>query len=703
MNMDFITLKFQSVVSKMKSDLSEAIGKYEKLDSTMNKVANNLNKMTNSAGNVGDSFKASKEKIESFEKELKDLTREYNRQKKAFEERPAFSSVGIYNPTEITGKTDPNALIVVTQEKLEQQKARISELENTIQELKEQVEQPIKQPELIRKDLVPKTEQATQNIKKTGKEADSTNTKVGRLSNSMRSLGRASASIGSKGFDLLKSKFSDFSKSLKKNVDGNVKQIKKLALGLIGVRTVMSVLTKSVNAYLSFDTELQESLSNSWNMLGALLAPAIELVARMFALATNYIASFVNALTGIDLVARANAKALNSQAKATQKAANAQRGLLGMDEITNLPTESGGDIAKQISRIDVKPIRWLSDLLEALKKYKWHRAGEIIADSISNGLKKIDWDTIREKAEQTGTNIADFLNGVFEIKWGLVGSSFANGLNTLVDFVYGFVNKIEWGRVGAGIATSINNFFNDFDFAKLAETINKTLEGVIDAVSVFITNLDEQKIADGIKTFVETIDWLEIGEKIIKLLVKGLKSAIKINNALWDGLIGDVRTELSPKIEKLGDNIGGDLGKKIANALKTALESGLSTIENVFNPIGSRFKDIKNIVNGTASFFGFAPPLATGTNEIEYEGLYHLHEGEAVVPKRYNPATGGYDSSADNRQIIDLLVSLNSSMLEYADRPININMSGRKVAEATYDSLQQIDRNRNNSTTMVRS
>ena len=97
------------------------------------------------------------------------------------------------------------------------------------------------------------------------------------------------------------------------------------------------------------------------------------------------------------------------------------------------------------------------------------------------------------------------------------------------------------------------------------------------------------------------------------------------------------------------------------------------------------------------------PYLETGTPNIETEGLYHLHEGEMVVPRKYNPNTDGYDSGRDNRQIIDLLISLNANMLEYAERPININMSGKKVAEATYDDLQQISRNKNISNVVVRS
>ena len=35
------------------------------------------------------------------------------------------------------------------------------------------------------------------------------------------------------------------------------------------------------------------------------------------------------------------------------------------------------------------------------------------------------------------------------------------------------------------------------------------------------------------------------------------------------------------------------------------------------------------------------PKLNVGTNYVQHEGLAYLHEGEAVVPKKYNPAIGG--------------------------------------------------------------
>lgn len=46
------------------------------------------------------------------------------------------------------------------------------------------------------------------------------------------------------------------------------------------------------------------------------------------------------------------------------------------------------------------------------------------------------------------------------------------------------------------------------------------------------------------------------------------------------------------------------------------------------------------VVNNPSAYV--APPMATGTNYIPYDGfLARLHKGEAVVPEKYNPAAGG--------------------------------------------------------------
>lgn len=699
MDMDTIVLKFEAIFSKMKSDLGNTIKKWEQLDNATSSVSNNFEKMANSANASmdklakGDGAKAAGENLDELKNKLKELTADYKSASEYFNRLHFAGSTRVEDRRNWTDaqKKDPEYMPeggrkFITKESLAEQKAGIDSLKAKIKEVEDSIQS------VSQKKLIPKVSADTSGIDKSGESAKNASKKFDSLGRSMSKINVKFSGLG-KITSGVKNTFGKFTDSLKKNVDSNFRQVKKLALGLIGVRTAMALLTRGVNAYLSFDSELQDSINNSWNMLGALLAPAIELVAQAFALATNYIAQFVSALSGIDLVARANAKALQTQAKANEQANKAQRGLLSMDEITNLPTEPGGAVANQIKAIDTKPIKWLNDLLGALKKHKWHRAGEIIAESITNGLRKIDWDTIRERAEQTGKNIATFLNGVFEVDWRLIGSTFANGLNTLVDLFHGFFTELEWGRLGAGLGNTINGFFNDFDFTKAAETITNGIVGLLDTASAFIVALDVEKITNSIVDFVEGIDWLKIGEKIIELLIHGIRAAITIKKTLLDRVIDDIETTIDSKIEELGEHIGGKLGNAVVTYLKNALKLGLEGI-NINIPgtkIGIGWKPFK------------IPGLATGTNEIEKEGLYHLHEGEAVVPKRYNPTTGGYDNGSDNQQIINLLVALNANMIDFANRPIDISMNSKKVAEAIYDDTEQITRNKNTSSIVVRS
>lgn len=762
MNMDSITLKFQSVVGKMKSDLSDTISKYEKLDNIISKVSNSMNKIANNTNSVDNSFKKSKQNIEELEKELKSLTEEYDKHTKAFSNRPSFASAIQYNPDVNlkNGIIDPNKTIYLTQEKLDEEKARIEELTSAIQNLKDT--DSSQEVEVIEPSRLENIKNSLDEIKNRLSETHSgfsgfmqdTNDNVDKLKNNFSRLGNSFKGIGKI--------FGGFTKNLSKGMDDNFKQLKKLALGLIGVRTAMSMLTKSVNAYLSFDSDLQESLTNSWNMLGSLLAPAIELVVNLFSLATNTIVSFVNALSGIDLVARANAKALQTQAKATKGANDAQRGLLGMDEITNLPTEPGGaGSAPQITRDAIKTEGVLNDLLMALKNKEWHIAGETIAKAIDNSLGKINWTLIQDNFQKLGYNIADFLNGLFELDWTQLGTTLANGLNTAINFAYGFVEKFSFIQFGGGLGRAISNAFTNINWEMLSTTISDGIIGIFNSISTFLANVEWDKIGESIKTFLVNIKWREIADAVLKAMANAFLGIDELLESVFgettaniiEGIaiaIGAVATAIALANAYLAITeilaspitlIVIGIGLAIAGiiALVKNFDKVSAVASDVFNKIVESSKKMaKMIINGfiaiinglidglnlfliplrgTITLIGkamgkdlkmsdvkipYIPALATGTPNIETEGLYHLHEGEMVVPKKYNPNTDGYNSGMDNKQIIDLLVSLNASMLEYADRPININMNGRKVAEATYDDIREIDKNRNYSSTVVR-
>ena len=697
MQIDELILKLKSDFNKIVSDANSLISKFTKLDNSTSKVSSDFEKISKSASNMGNGFESAEENISQLKMQLNSLKSTYKADLEYFNMNNFVGSSGkVFDMRGLTDEQKRNmeipegGLPKITKESLEERKALIDELQAKVDRLQ-------------KSETTPKTQDGIKNVKQLGDETDKTAKKFDKLKNKSKQTSGLFSRIGNI-FGGLGNKFKDATKDLSKGLDKNFKSLKKLGLGLIGVRTVMSLLTKSVNAYLSFDSELQDSLTNSWNMLGSLLAPAIELVANLFATATNYIYRFVQALTGIDLVARANAKSLQTQAKATQKAANAQRGLLGMDEITNLPTEPGGTEAAQIKVDGIEPKGIFSDLINAFKQQEWHRAGEIIAEGINNGLRKIQWDEVRKVAESTGRNIADFLNGVFELDWRLLGSSIANSINTAIDFVYGFVTKLEWGRIGAGIGDAITNFFQTFDIIKLADSINSMAIGIFNFFRAALVHIDADVLGNDIVDFIERIKWGDIAISLVTLFLTFIEKAWDLQFAIIVRIIDDLKKYLSNKIKEIGSLSGKDLANGFKMGFKIVFNTFIAAINTLLFPVRSLIIALGKVTGRNLSFRDVRIPyLETGTPNIETEGLYHLHEGEMVVPRKYNPNTDGYDSGRDNRQIIDLLISLNANMLEYAERPININMSGKKVAEATYDDLQQISRNKNISNVVVRS
>ena len=702
MQIDELILKLKSDFNKVVSDANSLISKFTKLDDSTSKVSNDFENISKSALSMGNGFKASERNIQSLEARLKLMKDEFREHVSLYKQWGSLATTK--TPDSIKGLTGNDLQQAfgepITRDSLLQERQEIDTLENKISELKTQISS---MPKLR---VVPKTEEGKQNLKDVGNESEKTGKKFDNLSGKTRKVGNTFSGV-SKSFKDLKNGFGGIGDKISRSMDKGIKSVKKLALGLVGVRTVMSLLTKSVNAYLSFDSELQNSLSNSWNMLGSLLAPAIELVANLFATATNYIYRFVQALTGIDLVARANAKALQTQAKATKGVGEAQRGLLGMDEITNLPTESAGGGGSEIPQITTKDIDTkgiFSELIRAFKSKQWHRAGEIIAEGINNALRKIDWDYVRHKAETTGKNIADFLNGVFELDWRLLGSSIANTINTAIDFIHGFVTKLDWGRIGTGIGQAIMSFFETFDFGKLADTINTTMNGLLRLFENALDNSDATEMGEKIGDFLLRIEWQKISDRVVDAFGKALAFSLEGLWAILKKLIVDYIYRTVPEFKKGGMSFGEAIANSFVLVVKTYINGLIWSLNTTMLPTFATISGLAKLAGKDVSVKSLRLPyLATGTNNIEQEGIYHLHEGEAVVPKKYNPATGGYNDGNDNREIINLLVALNSTMLEYAERPIRLDINGKKVAEGIYDDMQFEKKKKNTSTAITRS
>ena len=168
-------------------------------------------------------------------------------------------------------------------------------------------------------------------------------------------------------------------KKSSKGFDSFGKTIKKVGLRILGLSSIYAAVSRASSAYLSQDTELAQKLQSVWSGLGSFLAPVLELMADVMAKAVGYLNVFIEALTGTDYIAKANAKAIDKQAKA-QAGLNKemQNYDYDFDVIrTQSDMSSGGgggvdtgSVGFQMPELNEKIVQKLRDLAKWLKENK---------------------------------------------------------------------------------------------------------------------------------------------------------------------------------------------------------------------------------------------------------------------------------------------------------------------------------------------
>jgi len=161
-------------------------------------------------------------------------------------------------------------------------------------------------------------------------------------------------------------------------------------------------------------------------------------------------------------------------------------------------------------------------------------------------------------------------------------------------------------------------------------------------------------------------DFLKAGVKILLGIVSGLISAlpkilsfgVQFVSSLFNGIVGSIG-----KIPELIFGVFGNIGdglkrivdgitrmfklafEGIVNIIKTPINwiiSGINAFIRALNKI--KIPNWVPVVGGLGFNIKELPKLATGTNYVPEDTLAMIHEGEAVVPKKFNPYANGVNS-----------------------------------------------------------
>lgn len=215
--------------------------------------------------------------------------------------------------------------------------------------------------------------------------------------------------------------------------------------------------------------------------------------------------------------------------------------------------------------------------------------GKAISGALINAMRGIKWDEVYAKASGFGSGLAKFLNGLFEGQkgttlFGETGRLIANSLNTVLHALDSFGTTFDWKQFGNSIADGINKFFQNFDFALLAQTLNSWAQGAFDAVTTALSKISWKDVWKGVKEFLSNLDVKTVAIIIGALTIKKILGLHLAKTAL--GIIG---TSISKAIAgsiaaKLGVEIGANA--TIGEALSTGLSKKISGLGTIAGKIG---------------------------------------------------------------------------------------------------------------------
>lgn len=397
----------------------------------------------------------------------------------------------------------------------------------------------------------------------------------------------------------------------------NLKVIEKMLIkygtALLGVRVAMGLLRKGVSAYMQQNEKMRLQLQGLWNALGEALAPAIEGLLNLLLKGVAIINAFVKALFGVDIVARANAKALANQNKQMKQ-------LASFDEMNKVSDSNGSGVA-QLDLPDISDelqskIQKVADVIEGIYTdyiapiIEWMKKPlEEKVDDIKNWLVEIG--KILGSNEEKLYSLEDILLGIataVAVAFGLITGNIVSLITGAILLLVYFFKDTDWEALGQDILDG---------FAWLGKKIMDLFWVLVDTIGIMVRSVIAvfatipvavfgffSGLFDGIMAIIKgEASWSDIGHYIIEGIGNGL-------SALWEW-VGEIWVDFISKVKELfGIHSPSTVFEEIGSFMVQGLANGLSAIwdkvKAIFTTLWANIKNgftncWTNIKNGIGS------------------------------------------------------------------------------------------------------
>ena len=439
--------------------------------------------------------------------------------------------------------------------------------------------------------------------------------------------------------DKLKNSFN----SVGSSIQGAVKHVTRLALGIFGIRSAFMFLRRASSDLASYDQQYATNLEYIRYALTQMIAPVLQWIVNLAAKLLGYINAIMQAWFGINLFSRGSAESFNKMKAGAGGVAKAvkeiKKQLAGFDEINMLTDQSDTGTSAGAGGVgmpsfdlsamqgDVPPwLQWIIDHKDEILSTLGGIAAGLLALKFGlGGIKALGIGILVKGIIDLISSLRDYLKDPSWENFGKVIKAIGEiilGLGIIIGnvplivagaiaIILGLIIK-NWDKIKAFLQKGIDWLTGKSDWVHqmFGDTIGSIYDLFIDNLQQILNFFDSffkmiKGIFDGIIKFVKGVftgNW--------QMAWEGIK---QIFSSLWEGIKGIAISIIN--IIKNNISAGAEVIKAILQTLWNIMKSGAITavniVSNVFNSLWNAIKNgaqyawnfIGNVFSGIGSFF----------------------------------------------------------------------------------------------------
>jgi len=381
-----------------------------------------------------------------------------------------------------------------------------------------------------------------------------------------------------------------------KSIQNGLKKLMGFGMALLGVRAAYSGIRKVVNEVLNQNDQLKNTMDGIWSTLGNAFTPIITSLISGFATVLNYALAILNALTGINLLAKSTKKNTGGAAKDANRLAS-----FDSSEVLN---KSGGGGASGTNATLLEEIKLNEGILAVLDRIKAMWNGILgIVSNLGKGIQKA-WNYAGngERIMKSLGRMGDSILTMFE---DMIGATLE--WSESLDFIPLFSSLAPFMEKLATLFGSLTKVLSGLYKQIILPLTSWVIESVL---PVFFDALaGALEILNNVITILAPVwDWFY--ENVLSPMAKWAGGAIidifrELSEILkivgsWFGDNGPLITDF---LMRIGEVIQWLWEEVILRYLNYGKDQIFNVINYIKNHINSMLEVIKNVISGAIDIF----------------------------------------------------------------------------------------------------